>query len=577
MTFSEKLNQYLELCGESYTKLARTSQLSVSTVARYKSGEREPEYDSEQLQKLACGLAALARDKELALSEEEILSELRATLKNALRVDYETYVANLNALLKALDIRVSALARALSFDSSHISKVLSRQRRPGSIADFNSKIGSFISRSCTSEWDIRTIAQLIGRDEGSLGTPPAVRDAIVDWLGTNTAFGESDPIGHFLEKMEAFSLDDFIQSIHFDDIKLPSVPFQLPTVKSYSRLEGMKKCELDFLKATVLSKSRKDCILYSDMPLEEMARDGDFAKKWMFGMSMMLKKGLHLNVIHDIHRPFNEMMLGLEGNIPMYMTGQISPYYLPKATNSVFTHIIKVSGAAAVEGSAIAGYQAEGKYYLSKSEEDIRFTRKKAERLLEKARPLMEIYRSDRRQEYFSAMQRSWQNGSRLTVSASLPLFTIPEDLLRHILTRNGVGSADTRSILRFRGQYAEIVSDYLRDNTLTIVVPEPSRERFEAAPLHLALSEMFYESDVAYSFEEYTAHLQATAEFSRKHANMQFRTDASPVFRNISYSVIGNEQVIVSKNKFPTIHFVIHHSKMVKAFRNFILISDKK
>ena len=577
MTFSEKLNQYLELCGESYTKLARTSQLSVSTVARYKSGEREPEYDSEQLQKLACGLAALARDKELTLTEEEILSELRATLKNALRVDYETYVANLNALLKALDIRVSALARALSFDSSHISKVLSRQRRPGSIADFNSKIGSFISRSCTSEWDIRTIAQLIGRDEGSLGTPPAVRDAIVDWLGTNTAFGESDPIGHFLEKMEAFSLDDFIQSIHFDDIKLPSVPFQLPTVKSYSRLEGMKKCELDFLKATVLSKSRKDCILYSDMPLEEMARDGDFAKKWMFGMSMLLKKGLHLNVIHDIHRPFNEMMLGLEGNIPMYMTGQISPYYLPKATNSVFTHIIKVSGAAAVEGSAIAGYQAEGKYYLSKSEEDIRFTRKKAERLLEKARPLMEIYRSDRRQEYFSAMQRSWQNGSRLTVSASLPLFTIPEDLLRHILTRNGVGSADTRSILRFRGQYAEIVSDYLRDNTLTIVVPELSRERFEAAPHHLALSEMFYESDVAYSIEEYTAHLQATAEFSRKHANMQFRTDASPVFRNISYSVIGNEQVIVSKNKFPTIHFVIHHSKMVKAFRNFILISDKK
>lgn len=49
MTFSEKLNQYLELCGVTYAKLARTSQLSVSTVARYKSGEREPEYDSEQL------------------------------------------------------------------------------------------------------------------------------------------------------------------------------------------------------------------------------------------------------------------------------------------------------------------------------------------------------------------------------------------------------------------------------------------------------------------------------------------------------------------------------------------------
>lgn len=32
----------------------------------------------------------------------------------------------------------------------------------------------------------------------------------------------------------------------------------------------------------------------------------------MFGVAMSLKKGLNLNIIHNIDRPFNEMMLGLE-------------------------------------------------------------------------------------------------------------------------------------------------------------------------------------------------------------------------------------------------------------------------
>ncbi len=54
-------------------------------------------------------------------------------------------------------------------------------------------------------------------------------------------------------------------------------------------------------------------------------------------MAMMLKKGLHLNQIHNLDRSFEDMMLGLESWIPMYMTGQISPYYLKNALGGPFT------------------------------------------------------------------------------------------------------------------------------------------------------------------------------------------------------------------------------------------------
>ena len=570
MSFCSHFNEYLSLLEITYPQFARYSGLSVSAVRRYKNGESEPAPDSEQFNKLTNAIFRLSREKGFELSEEEIREKLQGSLKNSLNISYETYVTNLNTLINALDIRVSVLAKALSFDSSYISKILAGQRKPRRVSDFTQSIGSFISRVCIDEQHLTALSQLLNCDAEQLDSPRAISRAVTNWLGNNTVAAEKDPIENFLDKLEDFNLDEYINVIHFNDIKLPTAPFRLPTSKTYTTIEGMKKCELDFIKATVLSKSKKDVILYSDMPLEEMAKDEDFAKKWMFGMAMLLKKGLHLHFIHNVYRPFQEMMLGLEGNIPMYMTGQISPYYLPAPTNAVFTHIIKVSGAAALEGCAIAGHQTKGEYVLTKSDERIRFIREKAEDLLKKAKPLMDIYRSDRKVEYRAAMKQSWKTGDRLTVSSALPIFTLPKEALREILTRNKLDGSEVREIEEFRADYLAMVCEFLKNNKLAVVLPEPSKEQFEAAPIHLALSEMFCETDVPYTYEEYTAHLQATKYFAVQHPNLTVKTDSSPAFRNITYSVIHADTVIVSKNKYPTIHFVIHHKKMVQAFRNF-------
>nr|MBQ4172522.1 hypothetical protein [Ruminococcus sp.] len=571
MSFCSHFNEYLSLLEITYPQFARYSGLSVSAVRRYKNGESEPAPDSEQFNKLTNAFFRLAREKGFELSEEEIREKLQGSLKNSLNISYETYVTNLNTLINALDIRVSVLAKALSFDSSYISKILAGQRKPRRVSDFTQSIGSYISRVCIDEQQLTALSQLLNCDAEQLDSPRAISGAVTNWLGNNTVVAEKDPIENFLDKLEDFNLDEYINVIHFNDIKLPTAPFRLPTSKTYTTIEGMKKCELDFIKATVLSKSKKDVILYSDMPLEEMAKDEDFAKKWMFGMAMLLKKGLHLHFIHNVYRPFQEMMLGLEGNIPMYMTGQISPYYLPAPTNAVFTHIIKVSGAAALEGCAIAGHQTKGEYVLTKSDERIRFIREKAEDLLKKAKPLMDIYRSDRKVEYRAAMKQSWKTGDRLTVSSALPIFTLPKEALREILTRNKLDGSEVREIEEFRADYLAMVCEFLKNNKLAVVLPEPSKEQFEAAPIHLALSEMFCETDVPYTYEEYTAHLQATKYFAVQHPNLTVKTDSSPAFRNITYSVIHADTVIVSKNKSPAIHFVIHHKKMVQAFMNFI------
>lgn len=108
---------------------------------------------------------------------------------------------------------------------------------------------------------------------------------------------------------------------------VPSLPFRLPASRNYYGIEEMKQGELDFFKATALSKSRRPRFHVQRYAHGRYGgRSRLRIKNGGFGIAVALRKGLHLDIIHNIDRPFEEMMLGLESLIPIYMTGQVSPY-----------------------------------------------------------------------------------------------------------------------------------------------------------------------------------------------------------------------------------------------------------
>ena len=101
----------------------------------------------------------------------------------------------------------------------------------------------------------------------------------------------------------------------------------------------------------------------------------------MFGLAMVLKKGLHIHIIHEVERPIKDMMLGLENWIPLYMTGQISPYYLKGIQNKVYSHLHYSSGQAAMTGDCISGHHENAHYYLTSHKEEVERCRKNTEYL----------------------------------------------------------------------------------------------------------------------------------------------------------------------------------------------------
>lgn len=571
MKFNEKLNEYIEILDCTAKELSRCSGISTTTISRYRNGERVPEINSDALNQLCSAIAQTAKQKQIKEITDDSVKEDFLNCSDIVTINKENLRQNFNTLISVLNINISKLCRDTNYDVSTVFRFRNGSRQPSDPIKFADSIAAYVSKKTESASEKAAVAELIGCTPEALSGSSECYEKVRDWL-----IGEhekhEDNVAQFLEKLNDFDLNEYIKAIRFDELKVPSVPFQLPTSKTYTGIKEMMESELDFLKATVLSKSTESVTMYSDMPMEEMSKDPEFPKKWMFGMAMMLKKGLHLNMIHNIDRPFNEMMLGLESWIPMYMTGQVSPYYLKNVQNNVFLHFLKVSGTAALSGEAIVGCHSDGRYYLTKNKSEVAYYRKRAEALLNNAHPLMDIYRKENSGALNAfLLADSHISGKRRNILSSLPIYTMEEDYLKRLLDKHSLPESDRQSILSYAEFQRNTAQEILKSNVIEDEIPNLSEEEFRQYPMLLSLSGMFFENDIVYTYDDYLEHLKQTERYAERNKNYILKQASAHTFRNLQIIIHEGKWAMISKGKSPAIHFVIHHPKLRKAIENFI------
>lgn len=569
MIFCEKLSQYIEELSCTGRELAQNSGLSEAVISRYRKGERVPSPDSIQLKKLAEGIALTARDQGIQdLDKREVFQ----VLYEALVQEEHTGIffhEKLDQMIRDLDINVSKMAASLHYDASYISKVRTGKRIPSNPEEFVEGICGYIISHFSDERGRKNVTSFLGCSERNLEKQEVYLEKLKEWMYSGT-LEKPDYVSGFLKKMDEFDLNHYIRAIHFDTLKVPKVPFQLPVSKHYYGLKEMREGELEFLKNTVLAKSMEPLYICSDMPVEDMAEDEDFSRKYMFGLAMVLKKGLHIHIIHDVERPMKDMMLGLENWVPLYMTGQIHPYYLKGIHNQVYSHLHYSSGVVAMTGDCISGHHDLAHYYLTNNREESAICRKNMEFLLKKARPLMNIYREERKKELWAFLDAEAEcEGRRRRILAAPPLFTIPEEMLAEILKRNQVTEDEQQQFLEYQKKQKDRMESVLRHSIVLDELPEISEKEYAGHPMILSVSECFLERDIQLSYEEYCACVKAAGIYGTKHENYQFRLTKVKGFHNIQITCYEEKWCMVSKNRVPAIHFVIHHPKLRYALEN--------
>lgn len=569
MNFKEVLNKYLKELNCSSKKLSNESGLSESVISRYRSGERTPVKNSEQLNKLTKALFNIAKDSgKNKYTFDKIVSDFNGVLTSD-DFDYTTFSNNLNTLITSLNINTHEMSKYIVFDASHISRIRYGKAKPSNPVEFSNKICSYILNRYKNSDDINNLMMVIGCKKSDLSSEK-IYSTLFNWL-TSEMVPVKSQVSDFLHHLDSFNLDDYIKIIKFDELKVPSIPFYKAKTKHYYGIEEMKQGELNFFKGTVLSKSREDIFMCSDMPMEDMAKDIDFGKKWMFAIAMCLKKGHHLNIIHNLDRPFNEIMLGLESWIPIYMTGQISPYYLSNLKNNLYNHLNYVSAAAALSGECINGFHNKGMYYLTTNKNEIEYYKEKSDLLLKKAKPLMEIYRESNIKEYHLFLKKDENiECDRTRYISSLPLFTISDELLIKILKRNKLTKEEIDKIIKYKNNEFKHMNSILKKNKVFDYIYVIKEDEFINDTPSLLLNNLFIDKTINYTYKEYIEHLKLMNEYAKNNKNYNVLTEEDKTFKNITITILKNNHVIISKNSNPTIHFVIRHPKLVAAIESF-------
>ena len=144
-------------------------------------------------------------------------------------------------------------------------------------------------------------------------------------------------------------------------------------------------------------------------------------------------------------------------------------------------------------------------------------------------------------------------------------------DFLIEFLAGHNVADSDASRILAYQKAQREYIEEILQRETITEEIPVIDSEEFGQYPVSLSLSGMFYDQDLSYSYDDYLAHMDHTRAFADSHPNYKLLSSSTQVFRNLQIRIHEDHTVMISKDKSPAVHFVIHHPKLRSAIENFV------
>ena len=563
MNFSIAFNQELNRTGSTARELAEASGLSPSTISRFRRGYRTP--NQEQLEKLIKGFDRLGKEKLIEIDENAIRILFQTKEANP-EVDWQRFLKNFNAAIEILNISVSGLAKALSFDPSFLSRIRNGQRCPADPSRFITETAQYIARVK----DPDTIAALMECSAKKLNSTEKCAASLCEWF-SNGAVRKKDYIENLLNRIEAFRIDDYIRP---GDVTEALFTFEMNNImipNTYYGFEEMKQGELDFFRTVILSDTTGTVFMSNSIPIKDLRADASYMKMWMMHIAMMIRKGMEIRIIHDVDRPESEMIIGLMNWIPLYMTGKISPYYLNCQNDRIFCHTDYSAPVTALSGECIRGFHNEGKYYLTQNRKESAYYRKRAEHLFSKAKPLMEIYRLDDQKKFYSFEDDTASSGgTRRNILSALPTYTIPYDVLESMMKNNNLAENEKEQIRLYITRQKKMAETILKNGSIQDEISVLGEAEFAKETEYLSLSGMFFEKDIAYTYPEYLQHLEATKQFASNHTGYDLHTDAEYVFKSIQIQINEGKWVIVSRNNAPAIHFVIRHPKMIRAFERF-------
>lgn len=461
-------------------------------------------------------------------------------------------------LMNLLNIPNNKLAKFMSVDPSLISRWRSGERDPLKNDAYVEMISEYIMQHAT---DRQCLYELLSVNPDSNGSD--LSEQIINWLRSDYV-NVSNIATKFLTQIQNYK--DY--EMPFNKALLDEMPIgERLKVEVYHGREGKRKGVIRFLSSVILSSKLTELLLYSDEPMDWLMEDPQFTQKWALMLAELMRIGHKIKIIHTVDRNANEQIVAIERWLPLYLSGQIEPYYYPSYQEALFKRTLFIApGIAALTSSAIAGTESMEQIFYHDTKM-IQTLTEEFNTYLKVCRPLMKIYNEKNLQQFHELLlEFESQEGDLVTIGQGLPFATLSYE------------------------DYCQAINNYMTSEETKAYYTHFYEKRHSLFNMHLKsskrydwLSQSFLEHPNCVDIDTYISvpnflkssyvnqQLSVVERLLKENKNYHLNFCSNNIPNNIYLAFKKNTGVLIYKTDAPHIVFAINHPLMTNAFEAFI------
>ncbi|HOJ12307.1 MAG TPA: transcriptional regulator [Clostridiales bacterium] len=477
----------------------------------------------------------------------------------------------LNLLMNITNTTNSILANAVSLDPSFVSRLRQGTRYPSKNENYIKPIAFFLAKHISEEYQQTALSDALNIPVKNVPTDvEALSDLIYKWF-------------YDYSLHDAATVQGFIDTLTHPTLKKISVGIgNNVEVKDYSKsnridasvfygIEGKQSAALEFLSLVANNQNPQTLLLFSDEDIEWLTLNPDFITRWSILLMQIASKGNKIKIIHTVGRDLSEMLSAIKQWLPLYMTGAIEPYYYPKKRDGVFQRTLFIAPDTAAVVSGSVGKKIDNTAnFLFKDKKTILALADEFYNYFSLCRPLMKIFTSSETRKFFATLQEfEGEDSNTIITTDTLSTITMPSGIFNSIFART---KTKLKNDFLFEQELrVKNFEESLLIHKFTETINMPDLEEIRLGKIKIAFSDMFSETQLFYTIEEFISHLENIIRLLKEYKNfyVSLKTDYS--ISGFMLYVKEDVGVLVAKSSMPTVMFAINESNLTAAFWDYL------
>ncbi|MCR5107417.1 MAG: helix-turn-helix domain-containing protein [Lachnospiraceae bacterium] len=531
---SGRIKTLYEVLKCNNTDIARFARCSSGNISRLKSGNRVPKPESRTIALFVNGIYDYADYENLLpqllrligisdrsdqtledLNRENVTTRLAAWLYDVDKVvlppgdilpksrklkesRLKNFGNRLDRIMNLLNLTNGQLASHLNIDPSLVSRYRSGIYSPYGNESLSEKMSEYLLIRAEKAGKTAELNNLCGTDISDT-------DSLSRWL-----YEVSEETPTMFAEMLLHSLDNLPQKIDLPPVDALDTDIEIRD--RYWGTEGLRNAVVRFLSDA--AKNGGELLLYSDEPMDWMTADRKFLEMWASLMMRCVSAGVHIRIIHNLDRGIREMVEAIVKWFPLYISGNIEPYAFPKDRYSRFCYTSFIRpGSACILGMFPSGSGEERWYEYITDKERLSAAESEYHSMLSSASPFLKTFTLSMGDEFRDLITK--KPGTQKYLVTSLPLFTMPEELILNILKRfPGPGALKDEIMSVYKKMRGAFLERLKKDHIHLMLCQTDERMNKINFPLDLI------DLDIEYTQEEYSWHLKAVTGLVRNEPN---------------------------------------------------------